>query len=115
MRCLGGKEEVHREKERRKMSLGKVFIFDGAEKKTRHRKKNLKKISKTFKFFHLLSYLLTVAPYSESGIPSCSESMSISLSSKSEMRSAFLDSNMKVTTSPVSSAWKRGWFFLLRC
>ena len=44
--------------------------------------------------------LLTVAPYSESGMPSCSESMSMSLSSKSEMRSAFLDSNMKVTTSP---------------
>ena len=37
-------------------------------------------------------------------MPSCSESMSISLSSKSEMRSAFLDSNMNVTTSPVSSA-----------
>ena len=38
-------------------------------------------------------------------MPSCSESMSMSLSSKSEMRSALLDSNMKVTTSPVSSAW----------
>jgi len=38
--------------------------------------------------------------------------MSMSLSSKSEMRSAFLDSNMKVTTSPVSSAF---FFFFFKC
>ena len=44
-------------------------------------------------------------------MPSCSESMSMSLSSKSEMRSAFLDSNMKVTTSPVSSAF---FFFFFK-
>ena len=39
-------------------------------------------------------------------MPSCSLSMSMSLSSKSDIRSAFLLSNMNVTVSPESSACK---------
>ena len=51
-----------------------------------------------------LEGIRTVAVYSVSGIPSCSLSMSISLSSKSLMRSWFSLSNMNVIVSPWSSA-----------
>ena len=43
--------------------------------------------------------MVTSALYSVSGIPRCSLSMTISLSSKSEIFSWFGDSNMKVMTS----------------
>ena len=47
--------------------------------------------------------IFTTALYSVSGMPRCSLSMSISLSSKSEILSWFGDSNMNVAVSGVSS------------